>query len=183
MLVFSCVRRFATSRTVARQAPLCLGCSRQESWIGLPRPPPGDLPYQGSNLRLLLWRVGSGPLAPPEKLLHQAQRSESIFSSFLLSSPGPAPRLWRNSHHLVMLTCPPPAITAALSLDLTSESRVKSSPFFFLISNKKYICLLKLILLMYLLRFKIFTLPTWVFSNVTCLFLAALDLRCMLAFL
>ena len=26
------------------QAPLSLGFSRQESWSGLPRPPPGDLP-------------------------------------------------------------------------------------------------------------------------------------------
>ena len=33
--------------TVAHQAPLCVGFSRQEYWSGLPRPPPGDLPDPG----------------------------------------------------------------------------------------------------------------------------------------
>ena len=41
---FSCVRPFATLWTVARQAPLSVGFSRQEYWSGLPCPPPGDLP-------------------------------------------------------------------------------------------------------------------------------------------
>ena len=35
---------FATPRTVACQAPLYMGFSRQEYWSGLPFPPPGDLP-------------------------------------------------------------------------------------------------------------------------------------------
>ena len=39
--------------TVARQAPVSMGFSRQEYWNGLPFPPPGDLPTQGSNLSLL----------------------------------------------------------------------------------------------------------------------------------
>ena len=30
--------------TIAHQAPLSMGFSRQEYWSGLPRPPPGDLP-------------------------------------------------------------------------------------------------------------------------------------------
>ena len=38
---------FATSWTVARQAPLSMGFSRQEYWRGLPYPPPGDLPDPG----------------------------------------------------------------------------------------------------------------------------------------
>ena len=33
--------------TVARQDPLSVGLSRQESWNGLPCPPPGDLPDPG----------------------------------------------------------------------------------------------------------------------------------------
>ena len=33
--------------TVAHQAPLSLGLSRQEYWSGLPLPPPGDLPNPG----------------------------------------------------------------------------------------------------------------------------------------
>ena len=37
------VRLFATLWTVAHQAPLSMGFSRQEYWSGLPFPPPGDL--------------------------------------------------------------------------------------------------------------------------------------------
>ena len=33
--------------TVARQAPLSMGFSRQEYWSWLPCPPPGDLPNPG----------------------------------------------------------------------------------------------------------------------------------------
>ena len=38
---------FAAPWTVAHQAPLSMGFSRQEYWNGLPRPPPGDLPNPG----------------------------------------------------------------------------------------------------------------------------------------
>ena len=38
------VRLFGTSWTVARQAPLSMGFSRQEYWSGLPYLPPGDIP-------------------------------------------------------------------------------------------------------------------------------------------
>ena len=42
---FSCL--FATPWTVACQAPLSMGFSRQENWSGSPCPPPGDLPDPG----------------------------------------------------------------------------------------------------------------------------------------
>ena len=38
---------FVTPWTVARQAPLFMGFSRQEYWSGLPFPSPGDLPTPG----------------------------------------------------------------------------------------------------------------------------------------
>ena len=41
------VRLFATPWTVAHQAPLSMGFSRQEHWSGLPQPPPRDLPHPG----------------------------------------------------------------------------------------------------------------------------------------
>ena len=41
---FSHVQLFVTLWTVARQAPLSMGLSRQEYWSGVPCPPPGDLP-------------------------------------------------------------------------------------------------------------------------------------------
>ena len=44
---FSCVQLLATLWTVAPQAPLFMGFSRQEHWSSLPGPPPGDLPNPG----------------------------------------------------------------------------------------------------------------------------------------
>ena len=44
---FSCIRLFATLWTVAHQAPLSMGFSRQEYWSGLPCPPPRHLPNPG----------------------------------------------------------------------------------------------------------------------------------------
>ena len=44
---FSCVPLSATLWTVACQAPLSMGFSRQEQWGGLLCPPPGDLPIPG----------------------------------------------------------------------------------------------------------------------------------------
>ena len=41
--MLSCVDLFATPWTIAGQAPLSMGFSRQEYWSGLPFPPPGDL--------------------------------------------------------------------------------------------------------------------------------------------
>ena len=41
---FSHVQLFATLWTIAHQALLSMGFSRQEYWSGLPHPPPGDLP-------------------------------------------------------------------------------------------------------------------------------------------
>ena len=41
------VQLCATLWTVARQTPLSMGFSRQESWSGLPCTPPGDLPNLG----------------------------------------------------------------------------------------------------------------------------------------
>ena len=50
---FSRVQLFATPWTVAYQAPLPMGFSRQEYWRGLPCPPPGDLPDPGIELASL----------------------------------------------------------------------------------------------------------------------------------
>ena len=49
---FSRFQLFAAPRTVARQAPLSMGFSRQEYWNGLPCPPQGISPTQGLNLCL-----------------------------------------------------------------------------------------------------------------------------------
>ena len=57
------VRLFATSWTVAYQASLSMGFSRQEYWSGLPFPSPGDLPDPGIEPSLLHCR----PSEPPGK--------------------------------------------------------------------------------------------------------------------
>ena len=44
---------FVTPWTVARQAPLSMGLSRQEYWSGLPCRPPGALPHPGMEARSL----------------------------------------------------------------------------------------------------------------------------------
>ena len=47
---YHCVQLCVTPRTVAHQAPLSMGFSRQEYWSGFPCPPPGDLPDPGIEL-------------------------------------------------------------------------------------------------------------------------------------
>ena len=69
---FSHVRLFATLWTVAHEAPLSMGFSRQEYWSGLPSPRPGDLPDPGiENPDLsylpLQWQADSLPLVLPGK--------------------------------------------------------------------------------------------------------------------
>ena len=57
---FSPVWLFATLWTVAHQAPLFIGFSKQEYWSGLPCPPPGIFLTQESNLCclcLLHWQA------------------------------------------------------------------------------------------------------------------------------
>ena len=46
-MLLSCVRLFATPWTVAHQAPLSMGFSRQRYWSGISFPSPGDLPNPG----------------------------------------------------------------------------------------------------------------------------------------
>ena len=46
-VVASVVSDSATPQTVAHQAPLSVGFSRQDYWSGLPCPPAGDLPDPG----------------------------------------------------------------------------------------------------------------------------------------
>ena len=53
IVLLSHVHFFATPWTVARQAPLSMGFSRQEYWSGLPFSPPGNLPSPGIEPTLL----------------------------------------------------------------------------------------------------------------------------------
>ena len=67
---FSHALLFAMLWTIACQAPLSMGSSRQESWRGFHAPFKRIFPTQGLNLCLLCllhWQAGSLPLAPPRK--------------------------------------------------------------------------------------------------------------------
>ena len=57
---FSRLRLFETPWTVAQQAPLSMGFSRQEYWSGLPCPPSGDLPNPGMEPLSLMFPVLAG---------------------------------------------------------------------------------------------------------------------------
>ena len=64
---FSCVWLLAILWTVAHQAPLSMGFSRQEYWSGWPCPPLGDLPDPGTeptSLTSPALQACSLPLAP-----------------------------------------------------------------------------------------------------------------------
>ena len=56
-----------TSWTTARQAPVCMGFSRQEHWRGLLFPPPGDLPNPGIGPRTLALQADSLRSEPQQK--------------------------------------------------------------------------------------------------------------------
>ena len=67
---FSHVWLFVTPWTVAHQAPLSMGFSRQEYWMGCHALLQGIFPTRGWNLHLsclLHWQAGSLPLVPPGK--------------------------------------------------------------------------------------------------------------------
>ena len=77
--VLSCVSHvqlFVTLWTVACQAALSMGLSRQKYWNELPFPSPGDLPFQGLNLSLLYRQASSLPLSHQgSQVLTKPQRS------------------------------------------------------------------------------------------------------------
>ena len=62
---FSHVRLFATPWTVAHQAPLSMGFSRQGYWSGLPCPSPGNLPNPAIEPKSPAFQANSLPSEPP----------------------------------------------------------------------------------------------------------------------
>ena len=80
MKSLSHVRLFATPWTVAYQAPLSLGFSRQECWSGLPFPSPGDLPNPGIEPGSPVLQADALPSEPPGKL--------TLYEAFLILPSG-----------------------------------------------------------------------------------------------
>ena len=65
MRPLSRVQLFVTPWTVTYQALLSIGFSRQEYWIGLPFPSPGDLPDPGIEPRSPAVEADALPSEPP----------------------------------------------------------------------------------------------------------------------
>ena len=74
MLVAQSCPTLCNPRTVAHQAPLSIGSSRQEYWSGLPFPSPEDLPDTGVN-------PGSSALQA-DSLLFELQGRPSHYSNY-----------------------------------------------------------------------------------------------------
>ena len=75
----SIVPNFVTPWTVARQAPLSKGFSREEYWSGLPFPSSRDLPDPGIKPRSPELQVDSLPSEPPEKPLKDIYKPANYF--------------------------------------------------------------------------------------------------------
>ena len=79
--MLSFLRLFATSWTVAHQVPLSMGFLRQEYWIRLPFPSPGDLPHPGIKAMssvspaLVGGFFSTEPPGKPKELEHQLNLS------------------------------------------------------------------------------------------------------------
>ena len=67
---FSHVQLFVYLWTVACQAPLSMGFSRQEYWSGLTFPSPGDLPNPGIEPGSPALQADALPSEPPGKPIY-----------------------------------------------------------------------------------------------------------------
>ena len=78
--------------TVAHQAPMSMGFSKQEYWSGLPFPPPGDLPDPGIKPAVPALQADSLLLESPGKSPESHDSAEHFhlfISSFILrAAPG-----------------------------------------------------------------------------------------------
>ena len=80
------VQLFATPWTAAHQAPLSMGCSRQEYWSGLPFPCPKDLLEPGIEPRFLALQLDSLLAEPPGKSLF---RNKKLLETILGTNNSP----------------------------------------------------------------------------------------------
>ena len=85
--LLSHVQLIATPWTVAHQASLSVGLSRQEYWSRFPFSSPGDLADPGIEPRSPALQADSLPSEPPGKLLCHSQED-------LLMSPYHVPGQW-----------------------------------------------------------------------------------------
>ena len=85
--MLSRVQLFTTPWTLAHQAPLSMGFSRQEYWSGLLSNSPGDLPNPGTEPRSPTLQADSLPSEPPGKPSAAAAAAKSLQSCPTLCDP------------------------------------------------------------------------------------------------
>ena len=90
---------FVTPRTVAHQASLSIGFSRQEYWSGLPFPSPGDLSGPGIKNGSAALQADSLPSGPPGKPIPLQAKVKQL----PLSLPDTF-RIWKLLNTLFMAT-------------------------------------------------------------------------------
>ena len=81
----SVVSDFVTPWTVAHQAPLSMGFTRQEYWSRLPCPPPGDLPNPGIEPRSSALQADSLASEPPGMPKNTGMGSLSLLQGIFLT--------------------------------------------------------------------------------------------------
>ena len=84
MKLLSRVQLFATLWTVAYQAPLSMGFSRQKYWSGLPFPSPGDLPDPGIEPGFPALEADALTSEPPGKPQYLPPVTQNVTSKLLL---------------------------------------------------------------------------------------------------
>ena len=90
--MLSHIRLFGTAWTVAHQAPLSMGFSRQDYCSGLPFPSPGDLPDPGIEPTSPTLQVDSLPLSHQGSPLtivlgtENTEKNGTAFSAFYNSA-------------------------------------------------------------------------------------------------
>ena len=84
LVTHSCLRLFVTSWTVAHQAPLSMGFSRQEYWSGLPFTSPRDLPNPGIEAGSPALQADALPSEPPGKASNSVTNSMKTLKMVLV---------------------------------------------------------------------------------------------------
>ena len=96
-----------TPWTVAYQAPLSMGFSRQEYWSGVPFPSPGDLPDSGIKPGSPVLQTDAVPSEPPGKPKGDAVATwagnQTRASRVAGENSTPEPPMHQDSHIIIII--------------------------------------------------------------------------------